>query len=106
MKSSIDAPYYALIFTSRKSAELEGYADAAERMQTLCAAQPGFIRMVHAVTDEGESVTTCYWEDLAAISAWKANLEHRAAQEQGTAQWYDEYQVEVARIERAYHWKR
>ena len=52
------------------------------------------------------SITSCYWQDLASISAWKANAEHQAAQDQGIARWYDEYQIEIARIERAYHWKR
>lgn len=99
-------PYYAVIFTSRKSVHIQGYAEVAERMQLLCEAQAGFLKMVHATTDEGESVTTCYWEDLASISAWKSNLEHQSAQKQGIAQWYDEYHIEVARIERTYHWQR
>jgi len=75
-------------------------------MQTLCEAQPGFLKMVHSTSDDGDSITSCYWEDLASISAWKANAEHQAAQDQGIAHWYDEYQIEIARIERAYHWKR
>ncbi len=102
----LNTPYYAVIFTSRQSAQIEGYASVAERMKTLCAAQPGFIKMVHATTDDGESVTTCYWTDLASISAWKANREHQAAQDQGIARWYDEYHIEIARIERSYYWQR
>jgi heme-degrading monooxygenase HmoA len=103
---TLNTPYYAVIFTSRKSAQIDGYDKAAERMQILCAAQPGFIRMVHATTDDGDSVTTCYWEDLASISAWKSNSEHQAVQDQGIARWYDEYHIEIARIERSYHWQR
>jgi heme-degrading monooxygenase HmoA len=105
MKSP-DTPYYAVIFTSRKAENTKGYAEVAERLRTLCEAQPGFLNMVHATTDDGDSVTSCYWEDLASISAWKANLEHQAAQKMGIAQWYDEYLIEVARVERAYHWRR
>jgi heme-degrading monooxygenase HmoA len=102
----LDTPYYAVIFTSRKAANTQGYEKVAERMRTLCEAQPGFLSMVHATTDDGESVTSCYWEDLASISAWKVNLEHQDAQKKGIAQWYDEYRIEVARVERAYHWRR
>ena len=103
---NLELPCYVVIFTSRKSANLEGYAETAERMQTLCNAQPGFLKMVHSMSDEGVSITSCYWQDLASISNWKANAEHQAAQEQGLALWYDEYQIEIARVERAYHWKR
>ena len=99
-------PYYAVIFTSRKTRELEAYAVTAARMQALCEQQTGFLHMVHGTTDEGYSVTTCYWQDLEAIAAWKANGEHAMAQAQGVAQWYDEYHVEIARIEKAYSWFR
>ena len=100
------APYYAVIFSSCKSSHLDGYAEMAERMQTLSAAQPGYLGMVHAVTDDGISVTTSYWQDLASISAWKANSEHQLAQQSGIAQWYDEYTIEIARVEKVYHWQR
>ena len=101
-----ETPYYAVIFTSRKSADPSGYPDVAERMLALCEEQPGFLHMVHATTNEGYSVTTCYWKDLVSVSAWKANAEHQAAQAQGISRWYDEYHVEVAQVVKAYSWKR
>ena len=103
---TLSPPYYAVIFTSKKSQDQEGYPATAERMQALCDQQPGFLHMVHATTDGGYSVTTCYWQNLEAIAAWKANHEHATAQAQGIEQWYDEYHIEVARIEKAYSWFR
>ena len=102
----METPCYVVIFTSTKSANTEGYEQTAERMRELCEAQPGFLKMVHSVSDEGESITSCYWQDLAFISAWKQNTEHQTAQKRGIEQWYDEYRIEIARIERAYHWQR
>ncbi len=104
--SVLQTPYYAVIFSSIKSDSLEGYAEAAQRMQVLSEAQPGYLGMVHAVTDEGISVTTSYWQDLASISAWKSQAEHQRAQQMGKSHWYDEYTIEIARVERAYHWAR
>jgi len=104
--AQLETPCYVVIFSAKKSADQQGYAKMAERMQTLCSAQPGFIKMLHSTRDDGVSITSCYWQDLASISNWKANTEHQAAQKQGVAQWYDEYEIEIARIERAYHWKR
>ncbi len=104
MQLDFPPPYYAVIFTSVRSHDLTGYESMANKMQALCEAQPGFLKMVHATTDAGESVTTCYWKDRQSIANWKENLEHRVAQQQGKEKWYDTYQVEVARVERAYRW--
>ena len=101
-----DAPYYAVIFTSIKSMQTEGYDSTAERMASLCERQEGFLGMIHATSDDGNSVTTCYWENLHCISVWRENVEHQAAQKMGKAKWYDEYRVEIAKIERSYHWTR
>ena len=103
---TLQTPYYAVIFSSLKSDHLQGYDEAAQRMEVLSAAQPGYLGMVHAVTDEGVSVTTSYWQDLASISAWKAQPEHLLAQQMGKKAWYDEYTIEIARVERAYCWER
>lgn len=75
-------------------------------MITLSKAQPGFLKIVHATTDTGESVTSCYWKDMQSIAKWKNNIEHQAAQKRGIEQWYDAYEIEIARVDRAYRWTR
>ena len=99
-------PYYAVIFTSTRADDLTGYDSMAKKMQALCETQPGFLKMVHATTDAGESVTTCYWKDRQSIANWKDNLEHQAAQQLGKEKWYAAYQIEVVRVEHAYRWAR
>lgn len=103
---TLQTPYYAVIFSALKSDDQQGYDQAAQRMEVLSAAQPGYLGRVHAVTDEGVSVTTSYWQDLASISAWKGQTEHFLVQQQGKKCWYDEYTIEIARVERAYCWER
>jgi heme-degrading monooxygenase HmoA len=51
-------------------------------------------------------VTISYWEDLNAITAWKQNPEHQSAQELGKIQWYQNYSIEIARIESGYSFDR
>jgi heme-degrading monooxygenase HmoA len=103
------APYYAVIFTSRRrsmgaiSAD-DGYAGAAARMAELAALQPGFIGVESARDGDGLGITVSYWETLADIAAWRAEIEHRLAREQGRERWYSHYELRVARIERAYGW--
>ena len=98
-------PYYAVIFTSRRSPVEAGYGDTAKRMLELAVDQPGFLG-VDSARENGLGITVSYWENLEAIAAWKRNLEHRQAQAAGKKTWYDEYQVRVAKVERDDHFAR
>ncbi len=92
-------PYYAVIFTSERSDDTEGYADMAARMSELTAQQPGFLGMEHAMSD-GLSITVCYWTTLGAIAAWRSNSEHAVAQKNGKDRWYDGYATRIMKVER------
>ena len=74
----------------------------AERMAMLAAQQPGFLGVETVRGADGFGITVSYWASEAAIAAWKANLEHKAAQEGGKRVWYADYQLRVAKVERAY----
>jgi len=96
-----EPPYYAVIFTSERHAEPDdGYEDTAARMLELASRQPGFLGVESA--RERLGLTVCYWSDLDAIAAWKAETEHVAAQQAGRERWYERYSVRVALVERAY----
>ena len=93
-------PYYAVIFTSIRNDGDDGYAQAADRMLQLASRQPGFLGFETAREDIGISVS--YWASQEAIKAWRANVEHLAAQQQGKDQWYRWYRIRVCRVEREY----
>ena len=93
-------PYYAVIFTSCKSNNDRGYAQAAERMLKLAEQQEGFLGVESA--REALGITVSYWSSLPAIKAWKANAEHQQAQSQGRDIWYSEFKVRIAKVERDY----
>lgn len=95
-----EPPYYAVIFSSLRTAGDNGYQDTAARMMELAALQPGFLGMESVREELG--ITVSYWTDLAAIRAWKANLEHREAQRLGRSQWYAGFRLRIARVEREY----
>ncbi|MCB1792453.1 MAG: antibiotic biosynthesis monooxygenase [Gammaproteobacteria bacterium] len=94
-----EPPYYAVIFTSVRTADDNGYADAAREILALASQQPGFLGFESARQEIGISVS--YWESPEAIAAWKANAEHRAVQ-QRAADWYQTFRVRVCRVEREY----
>ncbi len=95
-----EPPYWAVIFTSVRSADPEGYAAMAEAMERLAATQPGYLGLETASAAIG--ITVSYWRDLDSIAAWRADLRHAAAQSEGLDRWYAAYTVRIARVERAY----
>lgn len=92
-------PYYAVIFTSIRTDGDNGYAETARRMLELASAQPGFLGFESARQEIGISVS--YWSSLAAIAAWKENIDHGRAQARAK-DWYRQFRVRVCRVEREY----
>jgi heme-degrading monooxygenase HmoA len=97
-----EPPYYAVIFTSRRTDGDHGYGAMAEKMIALAAQQPGFLGVESARGADGLGITVSYWRDEASITAWKRHAEHQQAQRGGKEAWYAAYQVRVAKVERAY----
>lgn len=98
-------PYYAVIFTSqRTAADPAGYAAMAERMAELAAQQPGYLGVESTRDGEGLGITVSYWRSAQDIAAWRREIEHTAARDQGRAHWYSHYELRVAKVERAYGW--
>lgn len=93
---------FAVIFTSIRTEGDQGYGDMAERMVKLAREQPGFLGVESARGADGLGITVSYWSSEEAIMNWKANAEHRIAQETGKARWYEDYQVRISKVERAY----
>ena len=93
-------PYYAVIFSSHRNADIEGYAETAARMVELAAQQPGFLGVESVREDLG--ITVSYWSDLESIKRWKAQAEHREAQKMGKQEWYSSYKIRIALVERDY----
>lgn len=99
-------PYYAVIFSSHRSAGADndasddGYGATADRMVELAAQQPGFLGIESAREEIG--ITVSYWADIASIKVWKANVEHLQAQKTGRESWYSSFTVRIAKVERDY----
>jgi len=93
-------PYYAVIFTSVLKTEDQEYIDTAIRMEELAKNQKGFLGIESARNEIGISVS--YWESLEAITEWKNNAEHKIAQEKGIKEWYKNYHLRIAKVERDY----
>lgn len=97
-----EPPYYAVIFTSKRTEGDHGYNAMMEVIAGLSVEQPGYLGRESARTAEGFGVTVIYYKDEASIRAWKQNEKHLAAQRIGKQRWYEHYEMRVAKVERAY----
>ena len=95
-------PYYAVIFSAARTPGDHGYDAVARRMAELAASQPGYLGVESVRVADGFGITVSYWADPESIQAWKTHAEHLVAQERGCRDWYQHYELRVARVERAY----
>lgn len=102
-----EPPYYVVIFTNRHMApDDQDYHAMGAEMEALAATMPGYLGFESARDEEGFGFAVSYWESEEAIKNWKRHTDHLAAQKRGRSEWYDDYIVRVAKVERAYGMKR
>lgn len=89
-------PYYAVIFTSKLSAQTEGYEEMAQKMIELVKKQDGFLGIEAARSSIG--ITVSYWKSLDGIQAWRENFEHQKAIKWGKKKWYDAYTIRICKV--------
>ncbi|MDG2339827.1 MAG: antibiotic biosynthesis monooxygenase [Paracoccaceae bacterium] len=97
-----DPPYYAVIFSTKVTNNLDGYPEMAEKMEALAQGQPGYIGIESARETAGIGITVSYWQSEEAVLNWKAVAGHMLAQKVGKERWYDHYVLRVAKVERQY----
>ena len=96
-------PYYAVIFSSlHTGVGEEEYRQAAAQMEQLASAMPGFLGIESTRGADGVGITVSYWTNEETIAGWRQHLEHRVVQDHGKKEWYQHYELRVARVERAY----
>lgn len=89
--------FYAVIFASTKSDDLEGYAEMDEKTMTLAAQQPGYLGY-ESVTAENRSIFISYWESKEAIENWRIHATHKLAKS-GAHKWYKRYLSQICMVE-------
>ena len=96
------APYYAVIFVSEKSTQLEGYAAMDELTLKLAIAQEGFLGY-ESVNNGNTGIFISYWESPEAIDRWRKNEIHKEAKSRG-AQWYNRYLSQICKVEHGHEY--
>ncbi|MEQ1558547.1 MAG: antibiotic biosynthesis monooxygenase [Methyloglobulus sp.] len=97
-----EPPYYAVIFSSLRTPSDNGYGEMADKMVELASGQAGFLGFESVRGQDGFGITVSYWASVEAITNWKANIDHIAAQKMGKLVWYEHYELRISKVERAY----
>ena len=80
------------------------YFELAANMREEVEKQPGFIAIerFESLNDPAKVVSISTWESDEAIKAWKKNLEHRQAQNEGKESIFKSFRLRVADVVRDY----
>lgn len=103
---AFEPPYYVAVFTTVRTVEQVGYRETDARMEELVKDIPGYLGIDHAQTPGGLGITVGYFRDAEALTRWRTDAEHRAAQQRGRAEWYQSYTLHVAKVERSHGFTR
>ncbi|MCD7438176.1 antibiotic biosynthesis monooxygenase [Streptomyces lincolnensis] len=101
-----EPPYYVAVFTTVRTQDQDAYSETNARLEDLVRELPGYLGMDHAQTPGGLGITVSYFRDADALTRWRTDAEHRAAQQRGRAEWYESYTLHVAKVERSHGFTR
>ena len=93
-----EAPFYAVIFISRKGSKLEGYQELDDLLMTEAHNQPGFLGYSSKGTPDS-GIFISYWKDMESIDLWRQHQEHQYAKTQAYARWYDYLHSMICKVE-------
>jgi heme-degrading monooxygenase HmoA len=80
------------------------YLDLAARLKGELERIDGFISVerFQSLTDPDKLLSLSFWRDEAAVTAWRRDAAHRAAQTAGRAGIFRDYRLRVAAVVRDY----
>ena len=82
----------------------EAYLDIAASLRDELMAHPGFISVerFESLSEPGKLLSLSFFEDEAALDAWRARPHHRSAQNAGRGRHFRDYRLRIAGVIRDY----
>ncbi len=95
------------VFRSRLRDDVpERYFDLATELLERARTFPGFVEFKQFVADDGERVALVTFDSAEHEAAWRDDVQHRAAQQEGRTAFYSEYDIAVTEVVRRHRWPR
>lgn len=99
-KSPPNSDYYAVIFSSTKSDNLEGYKEMDDETMRLAQEQNGFLGY-ESVNNGNKGIFISYWESMEAINVWRQDSTHLMAKAKAN-HWYKRYLSQICKVEHSH----
>lgn len=100
-KPEQNTPYYAVVFCSVKSENLEGFEEMDKLMLEMALQQPGLLGYESSGNDK-ENIFISYWDSMDSIIAWRNNSDHLTAKNLGRKNWYKRYLSQICKVESSF----
>jgi len=83
------------------------YFELAARLRPELETIDGFISVerFRSLANERKYLSLSFWRDEAAVSRWRAHLQHQDAQRQGKSGIFRDFRIRVAEVARDYSLK-
>jgi heme-degrading monooxygenase HmoA len=99
---NLELPYYAVVFSSERTKENEGYQEMDKLVYVEVEKNEGYLGHEGTRQEDGFGIHISYWKDLESIKKWKNNTLHQRAKEQGKEKWYRSFKTRICKVEREY----
>ena len=93
-------PYYAVIFVSTRSKNLDGYNVMDDATIEKVKKLDGFLGFEN-IKNGDEGIFISYWESMESINKWRNDTLHLEAKQKGQTMWYDKFLSQVCKVEQS-----
>jgi heme-degrading monooxygenase HmoA len=95
------------VFRSRlRDAVPDDYDQLSDDLEARARTFPGFVEFKMFFADDGERLALVTFASDEAEAAWRADDQHRAAQQRGRSEFFAAYDIAVCTVQRRYSWVR
>jgi len=89
--------FYAVIFSSSKSEQLEGYVEMDELTMKKATEQSGYLGY-ESLSNNEKTIFISYWKDMESINRWKVDSTHKLAKA-NAKNWYTRYLSQICLVQ-------
>ncbi|ENW79171.1 hypothetical protein F909_03498 [Acinetobacter sp. ANC 3929] len=92
---------YIVIFKATIKQLDATYSEMAQMLRNKALGTYNCLKF-EACSENGFEIALSYWNSLEDIKQWQRDAEHLVAQRLGKEKWYQDFSVEICKVERAY----
>lgn len=93
---------YMVVFKAKVKTIDNEYVSLVSNLRELAFTKYNCVDFI-STGDDALEITISYWKSMNDILNWKKDIYHLEAQKKGREKWYENYQIEIAEINRSYN---